>query len=68
MQEGSGLTAMFAKEVDDSLTWDFLPWMRSITRLPIMLKVAHHAEAANSGSDCQASAANGCASRLYKRM
>jgi hypothetical protein len=39
---GSGLTTLFAKEVDDSLTWDFIPWLRSITRLPIYLKVRPH--------------------------
>jgi isopentenyl diphosphate isomerase/L-lactate dehydrogenase-like FMN-dependent dehydrogenase len=38
-QEGSGLHKLFACEVDDSLSWDFIPWLRSITRLPIWLKV-----------------------------
>jgi len=37
-QAGSGLTTLFASQVDDSLTWDFIPWLRSVTRLPIMLK------------------------------
>jgi len=36
---GSGLFQLFAKEVDDSLTWDFMPWLRSITKLPIWIKV-----------------------------
>lgn len=37
--EGSGLFALFAKEVDDSLTWEGLAWLRSITKLPIFIKV-----------------------------
>ncbi|KXZ56607.1 hypothetical protein GPECTOR_1g547 [Gonium pectorale] len=38
--DGSGLMALFASEVDDSLTWEFIPWLRSITRLPIIVKLA----------------------------
>lgn len=38
-EEGSGLHKLFACEVDDSLTWDFIPWLRSVTKLPIILKV-----------------------------
>lgn len=37
--QGSGLFQLFAKEVDDSLTWDFIPWLRTITKLPIYVKV-----------------------------
>lgn len=36
---GSGLFQLFAKEVDDSLTWEFIPWLRTITKLPIFVKV-----------------------------
>ncbi|KAG1681126.1 hypothetical protein FOA52_015568 [Chlamydomonas sp. UWO 241] len=36
--EGSGLLKLFACEVDDSLTWDLVPWLRSITKLPILVK------------------------------
>eukprot|EP00775_Hariotina_reticulata_P007936 gene7936-8132_t len=35
---GSGLFELFAKEVDDSLTWDFIPWLRTVTKLPIYIK------------------------------
>jgi (S)-2-hydroxy-acid oxidase len=37
--EGSGLFKLFAKEVDDSLTWEFIPWLRTVTKLPIFVKV-----------------------------
>jgi hypothetical protein len=36
---GSGLFELFAKEVDDSLTWEFIPWLRTVTKLPIFVKV-----------------------------
>ncbi|GIL43172.1 hypothetical protein Vafri_986 [Volvox africanus] len=36
--DGSGLMRLFAAEVDDSLTWEFIPWLRSITKLPIIVK------------------------------
>lgn len=29
---------LFASEVDDSLTWEFIPWLRTVTRLPIIVK------------------------------
>lgn len=35
----SGIAAVFANEVDASLTWDFVDWLRSITKLPIYVKV-----------------------------
>lgn len=50
--QGSGLFQLFAKEVDDSLTWDFIPWLRTITKLPIYVKVKDGA-----GGDCRAGAA-----------
>lgn len=34
----SGLFELFAKEVDDTLTWEAIPWLRSITKLPIYIK------------------------------
>lgn len=37
--QGSGLFHLFAKEVDDSLTWECVPWLRTITQLPIFVKV-----------------------------
>ncbi|WIA09164.1 hypothetical protein OEZ85_008575 [Tetradesmus obliquus] len=34
----SGLFELFAREVDDTLTWEAIPWLRSITKLPIYIK------------------------------
>lgn len=38
--QGSGLFQLFAKEVDDSLTWQFIAWLRTVTKLPIFVKVS----------------------------
>jgi hypothetical protein len=38
-QYGSGLFRLFAGSVDDSLTWEFLPWLRTVTKLPVFVKV-----------------------------
>jgi (S)-2-hydroxy-acid oxidase len=35
----SGLFELFAREVDDTLTWDVIPWLRTTTKLPIYIKV-----------------------------
>lgn len=35
---GSGLYSLFDAEIDDSLTWAALPWLRSITSLPVYVK------------------------------
>jgi isopentenyl diphosphate isomerase/L-lactate dehydrogenase-like FMN-dependent dehydrogenase len=35
---GSGLEAFIGREFDPTLTWDAVEWLRSITRLPIVLK------------------------------
>jgi hypothetical protein len=40
----SGLFELFAKEVDDTLTWEAIPWLRSITKLPIYIKVSAASE------------------------
>ncbi len=37
--DGSGLEATFATQIDDSLTWECVQWLKSITRLPILIKV-----------------------------
>ncbi|KAG2450066.1 hypothetical protein HYH02_000170 [Chlamydomonas schloesseri] len=37
-KDGSGLMKLFTSEVDDSLTWEFIPWLRGVTRLPIIVK------------------------------
>ncbi|MFN2567514.1 MAG: alpha-hydroxy acid oxidase [Gemmatimonadaceae bacterium] len=35
---GSGLNAFISREFDPTLTWDAVAWLRSITKLPIILK------------------------------
>ncbi|HUF51557.1 MAG TPA: alpha-hydroxy acid oxidase [Longimicrobiales bacterium] len=35
---GSGLLAFISAEFDDSLTWEALAWLRSITQLPVVIK------------------------------
>lgn len=35
---GSGLNAFIGREFDPAMTWEFVPWLRSITKLPIVLK------------------------------
>lgn len=37
-QGGSAMTHLVRAELDPSLTWDVLAWLRSITRLPIVVK------------------------------
>jgi len=37
-ESGSGLVQLFTKEVDDSLTWEFLPWLKKVTKLPVYVK------------------------------
>ena len=39
-QPGSGIAATFASHIDPSLTWDFIAWMHSVTRLLIFVKVS----------------------------
>lgn len=36
--DGSGLFKLFASEVDESLTWEVVSWLRTITKLPIYVK------------------------------
>jgi 4-hydroxymandelate oxidase len=35
---GSGLTALFAAQIDSGLTFEIIPWLRSITSMPILVK------------------------------
>ena len=35
----SAPAALFNANMDDSLTWEFLAWMHSITDLPVFVKV-----------------------------
>jgi hypothetical protein len=37
--KGSSIANLFSKEVDPSLTWAFFTWLRTITSLPIYVKV-----------------------------
>jgi 4-hydroxymandelate oxidase len=39
---GSGLTRYIASQVDPSLDWDAVDWLRGITRLPIIVKGIQH--------------------------
>lgn len=34
----SAIAAVFAKQIDPGLTWDFVPWVRSFCKLPILVK------------------------------
>jgi (S)-2-hydroxy-acid oxidase len=34
----SGLATFVASLINSSLTWDIIPWLRSVTKLPIVLK------------------------------
>jgi FMN-dependent dehydrogenase len=33
---------VFTKQIDASLTWEFVAWLRTVTRLPIYVKVGAH--------------------------
>lgn len=37
-KEDSAYHSMHTSVYDQSLSWDFIPWLRSITKLPILLK------------------------------
>jgi 4-hydroxymandelate oxidase len=41
-EPGSSLAAYFARLLDQSVTWKDIAWLRSITRLPVVLKGIHH--------------------------
>ena len=51
----SAIQAFFASQIDASLTWDVIAWLRSITRLPILVKGILTAE------DADAAVRSGCA-------
>jgi isopentenyl diphosphate isomerase/L-lactate dehydrogenase-like FMN-dependent dehydrogenase len=38
-QERSKLAALFTSDIDDALTWDLIPFLRSVCSLPIIVKV-----------------------------
>lgn len=50
--ERSGIFKLFAQQVDDSLTWDFIPWLRAQTRLPIIVKGILHPDDARIAVAC----------------
>lgn len=37
----SHIVRVFQEQVDASLTWAFVRWMRDVTKLPIFVKVLH---------------------------
>lgn len=52
----SGLAAYFASLLDPSLTWKDLAWLRSLTKLPVIVKGIVRADDAKRAVDCGASA------------
>jgi 4-hydroxymandelate oxidase len=54
-EPGSGLAALIAREFDPSLDWSALEWLRSVTRLPIVVKGVMR------GDDAARAAAHGAA-------
>ncbi|CAL5227017.1 g9910 [Coccomyxa viridis] len=48
-EKGSGIALHFADHIDSSLTWDFLPWLHTVTSLPIFLKGVLSPEDAHMG-------------------
>lgn len=54
----SHIVRVFQEQVDASLTWEFVKWMRDVTKLPIFVKVP------KQGTDCFAArltwSAKGC--------
>lgn len=51
---GSGLAAYFEEQLDVSVTWDVLAWLRGVTRLPIVLKGVVRADDAHRAVACGA--------------
>lgn len=49
--DGSGLAAYFASLLDPSLSWRDLEWLRSITRLPVLVKGIVRADDARRAAD-----------------
>jgi 4-hydroxymandelate oxidase len=54
--QDSGLAAYFAALLDPALTWTDVAWLRSITRLPLVIKGLVRADDALRAVDCGASA------------
>jgi 4-hydroxymandelate oxidase len=50
----SGLTAYVARLLDDNLTWRDVEWLRSITRLPVLVKGIARGDDAQRALDCGA--------------
>jgi 4-hydroxymandelate oxidase len=50
----SGLAAYFARLQDDNLTWNDLEWLRSHTRLPVLVKGISRGDDAQRALDCGA--------------
>ena len=41
---------VFTKQIDASLTWEFVAWLRTVTRLPIYVKVGANVSSCVSGT------------------
>ncbi|MFN8584754.1 MAG: alpha-hydroxy acid oxidase [Dehalococcoidia bacterium] len=52
---GSGLARFFATQIDPTLTWADVDWLRSLTRLPVLVKGVVHQE------DARLAVEHGCA-------
>ncbi len=39
---GSAIAQHFSDNIDASLTWSFVAWLRGVTSLPIFVKVSEH--------------------------
>ena len=50
-ESSSHIVRVFQEQVDASLTWEFVRWMRDVTELPIFVKVLH-ADAAAMMDTC----------------
>ncbi len=49
---GSGLAAYFASLLDQSLSWSDIDWLRSLTRLPVLLKGIVRGDDAHRAVEC----------------
>ena len=37
----SSISQVFTSQIDPALTWEFIAWVRSVSKLPIFVKVSH---------------------------
>lgn len=48
----SHIVRVFQEQVDASLTWEFVRWMRAVTKLPIFVKVLHPDNCPDQSTGC----------------